>query len=295
MMPGLARAVAEPLPMPRARAFLFTGGEALAREDRFDPYELWYGSQCCGRWRDDAGNRLILGRVARRLPRSTMTSCRARASACGCATRRTRLIARARADQRMGGHLRGVPVYEPEALTLNRFALDRCWSIRAVRRARWSRLPAAAGRQCAFRSAGSQPCCTPPALRRRRCGATFEERFLAALALPSRLQKESGVEAAEVSVSRAGEKAHDQPNHPVRVEARRSVENYDDWWFAETDGFIILSDVHTEVGTSLIRELKETLPALRRAYERLVPPLTREPEVALCVVRGTRRLRALRR
>ena len=283
MMPGLARAVSEPLPMPRARAFLLTGGEALAREDRFDPYELWYGSQCCGRWRDDAGNRLILGRVAQRLPvfdddlvSRASFGLRLRDAAYEVDPRE-----RAQVNEWVATFA-GVPVYEPEALTLNRFALEEVLAypcgqagtlVYAFRPRRVGNAPSFGWFAAVLHAAGA-----PEAAVLR---AAFEARFLAALALPSRLQKESGVEAAEVSVLRAGEKAHDQPNHPVRVEARRSVENYDDWWFAETDGFIILSDVHTEVGTSLIRELKETLPALRRAYERLVPPLTREPEVAL--------------
>ena len=283
MMPGLARAVSEPLPMPRARAFLLTGGEALAREDRFDPYELWYGSQCCGRWRDAAGNRLILGRVAQRLPVFDDD-----------------LVSRASFDLRLRGTayevdpreraqinewvatFAGVPVYQPEALKINRFALEEVLAypcgeagtlVYAFRPRRVGNAPSPGWFAAVLHAAGA-----PDAAVLREA---FEEGFVAALALPSRLEKEEGVEATEVSVMRTGEKAPDQPNHPVRVEARRSVENYDDWWFAETDGYIILSDVHTEVGTSLIRDLKETLPALRRAYERLVPPLTREPEVAL--------------
>ena len=283
MMPGLARAVSEPLPMPRARAFLLTDGDMLAREDRFDPYELWYASQCCGRWRDDAGNRLIIGRVAQRLPvfEDELVS-RARF---GLRLRDAAYEVNPRERAQINewvATFAGVPVYEPEAVKLNRFALEEVLAypceetgtlVYAFRPRRVGNAPSAGWFAVVLHAVGAPD---EAALRE-----AFEEGFVAALALPSRLEKEKGVAATEVSVLRTGEKAPDQPNHPVRVEARRSVENYDDWWFAETDGYIILSDVHTEVGKSLIRELKETLPALRRAYARLVPPLTHEPEVAL--------------
>lgn len=59
------------------------------------------------------------------------------------------------------------------------------------------------------------------------------------------------------------------------------MENYADWWCAETEGYIILSDVHTDVGRAVVRDLQDTLPALRQAYAKLVPPLTRENDVAL--------------
>ncbi|HRR34129.1 MAG TPA: hypothetical protein P5026_08535 [Kiritimatiellia bacterium] len=283
MMPILERALAEPLPMARARAFLLTGGGALAREDRFDPYELWYGSQCCGRWRDQAGNRLILGCVAQRLPvfDDDLVSRETFGLRMRDAANEVNVRERAQVNEWVATFA-GVPVYEPEALKLNRFALEEVLAypcgeagtlVYAFRPRRVGNAPSHGWFAVVFHAVGA-----PDAAALRK---TFEEGFVAALAQPSRLNKEDGAEAAEVSVLRTGEKAPDLPNHPVRVEARRSVENYEDWWFAETDGYIILSDVHTEVGKSLINELKETLPALRRAYERLVPPLTREPEVAL--------------
>ena len=117
---------------------------------------------------------------------------------------------------------------------------------------------------------------------------TFEEQFIGQLSQPSRSSKDEGVESEELSTLRKGEKQPDQPNHPVRIEARKSIENYDTWWSSETDGYIILSDVATEVGKSVIRDLKDTMPALRLAYATLVPPLTQENEVSLIRLFQTR-------
>ena len=283
MMPCLARAKADPVPLPQANAYLLVGGETLAREDRFDPYELWYNTQCCARWHDPSGNRLIIGRVTHRLP--TFSEERVSRARFGAELADDAHLV----DPRNRLHINewvatfaGVQVYEPERLKLNGFSLDEVLAY---------------------------PCDTPGTLvyafRPRRVGnarnfdwfcvmlkapaekvdvlqALFEEQFLGQINLPSRLNKDEGAEAEEVSALRRGERLLvDEPAHPVRVEARKSVENYENWWFAETEGYIILSDIDTDIGRSLIRELQETLPAMWQAYAKLVPPLTRETEVAL--------------
>lgn len=45
-----------------------------------------------------------------------------------------------------------------------------------------------------------------------------------------------------------------------------------DWWFAETPEYIFLSDIRSNAGRALVRELQTDMPALREAFARLVPP-----------------------
>ena len=290
MLPNLARAKSEPLAMPQAHAYLLVGGEELAREDRFLPHELWYNSQCCARWHDPDGNRLIIGRATHRLPSFTEEH-----------------ISRRRfgieqdddanlVDPQNRSHVNewvatfvDAPVYEPETLKLNGVALDEVLFYPCAKPALlvYAFHPRRIGNTknfdwfCVTLQAPAET--NAEALRKQ-----FEELFLGQIALPPRTSRDEGVAAEEVSTLRKGEKAPDQPYHPVRVEARKSVENYDDWWFAETEGYIILSDVHTEVGKSVIRDLKDTLPALRQAFLALVPPLTRESDIALLRLFQTR-------
>ncbi|MDR2849496.1 MAG: hypothetical protein LBW77_03005 [Verrucomicrobiota bacterium] len=286
-MPLLEHAKAEPVPMPLARTFLSVG-EPLAREDRFDPYELWYGSECCARWIDPAGNRLVLGRVTHRLPDFPEESV-SRDLFFRVASASSNVVnprEREQVDEWVATFA-GVPVYEPESLKLNLFSLDSvlrypCGETNTLVYAfRPRRVGSGSAHDwfCVILSAAE----AEDPLERR---AAFEADFIARLGLPSRTSKDTGVAAEELSAD--GKDHPQQPEHPVVFEALKSIENYDDWWYAKTDGYVILSDVTTEVGKGVIEDLKVQLPALRRAYEKLVPPLARGGEPALLRLFQTR-------
>ena len=66
MFPTLRNAKANPVPPPEAHPYLLISTDTLSRQDLFAPYELWYALECCARWSDDSGNRLVIGRVAHR-------------------------------------------------------------------------------------------------------------------------------------------------------------------------------------------------------------------------------------
>lgn len=281
--PALDNAQADPLPLPQAFPFLLVGGDTLVREDRFEPFELWFGLQCCGRWRNARGQTLVLGRVASRLPLFSEEHVSRQGFAAALADDANQI------DPRNTEHVdewvatfSDAPVYEAEPLKLNAFTLDelRFYPTDSTNTLIYAFRPRQLGSAAApdwfcvrLQAPGEKD---PAALRAR-----FEEQFIGQLALPSRTSKNEGAEAEELDVSRKGMKSPDQPNHPVRLEARKSIENYDTWWYAETDGYIILSDVASEVGKSVIRDLQDTMPALRQAFARLVPPLTSENEVDL--------------
>ena len=283
MFPRLANAKAEPVPMPLAHAYLLAGSETLTREDRFDPYELWYNSECCARWRDPAGNKLVIGRIAHRLPGFSEKHV-SRASFGAEMEEDANLIDPKKQDQvnEWVATFVKAPIYKPETLKLNAFTLgdvlfypcgEKNTLVYAFRPRRVGNTQDFDWFCVTLQAPGEKD----PALLR----TSFEEAFIGQLERPPRSSKEEGVEAEEVSTVRRGEMAPDLPDHPVRVEGRKSVENYDDWWFAETEGYIILADVHTSVGESFIHDLQTALPILRQAYAKLVPPITRESEVSL--------------
>jgi hypothetical protein len=290
MFPCLANAKADPLPMPEATPYLLTDGEGWAREDRFSPFELWYGSQCCGRWSDPSGNRLVLGRMTRLLPAfESETVSRARFGAALAGDDHE-------LDPRNKKHVNewvatfvDTPVFEPERLKLNSFNLDDLLSYpcEATNTLVYAFRPRRIGNAKNF----DWFCVTlraPGAADFKALRAAFEEQFIGQLALPPRSSKDEGVESEELSTLRKGEKRPDLPNHPVRVEARKSIENYENWWHAETDGYIILSDVASDVGKSVIRDLQDKMPALRQAYGKLVPPFTLDTEISLMRLFQTR-------
>jgi len=289
-LPCLANAKADPLPMPEAHPFLMTGVDGLVREDRFAPSELWYGSQCCARWHDSAGNRLVLGRIVQLLP--SFSDDRVSRMRFNTALADDGNLV----DPRNRDHVNewvatfaDTPVYAPESLKLNRFSLDEVlrYPCDASNTLVYAFLPRRIGNSKNF----DWFCATlyaPGTVDLATLRATFEEQFIGQISQPSRSSKDEGEESEELVTLRKGEKQPDQPNHPVRIEARKSIENYEAWWYSETDGYIILSDVATEVGKSVIRDLKDKMPSLRQAYATLVPPLTQENEVSLIRLFQTR-------
>ena len=290
MFPGLANAKAEPLPMPEAHPYLMAGIDGLAREDRFDPFELWYNSQCCARWHDPAGNRLVIGRMTHLLP--SFENAAVSRARFGLAMADDSHVLDPRNDKQVNewvATFADTPVYEPEALKLNSFNLDDLlfFPCEATNTLVYAFRPSRTGNtknpDWFYVSLYAPGTLDFEALRK-----TFEESFIGQLSLPSRSEKDEGETSEELSIRRKGEKLPDQPNHPVRIEARKSIENYEAWWYAETDGYIILSDVATEVGKSVIRDVQEKLPALRKAYAKLVPPLTQENDVSLIRLFQTR-------
>ena len=283
MFPRLANAQAEPVPMPEAHAYLLTGEATLVREDRFAPYELWYNTECCARWRDPAGNKLIIGRIVHRLPVSPERHI-SRAEFGTELDDETNLIDPTKQDlvnEWVATFVKS-PVYKPEPLKLNAFTLKEVlyYPCGTNNMLVYAFRPRRVGNAKNF----DWFCVTlqaPGETDFERLRASFEEDFIGQVALPPRSAKDEGIEAEELTTERHGEKASELPDHPVRVEARKSVENYDDWWFAETEGYIIIADVHTSVGEAFIHDLQATLPAMRLAYAKLVPPITRENDVSL--------------
>ena len=283
MLPRLASAISEPIPPPQATPCLVEIDTALFREDRFNPAELWYNTQCCGRWRDPSSNQLIIGRATQIAPDFTEQEVSREQFATWVANDANQINPKQREQLNdwvtaFSGH----DVTTPQSIALNSFALEDVlfYPTDDPRLLIYAFHPRRVGNAvdlgwfCVILNTISTA--DPATLR-----ATFEENFIGKIGLPSGTSKNQIIETSKLSMLRRGEKPPDNPNHPVRVEARKSVENYDDWWFAETDGYIILSDVATDIGTAVIRELQDRIPTLLQAYARLLPPLTLEPQVAL--------------
>ena len=188
MMPRLAHAKGEPLPMPQAHAYLLVGGEALAREDRFDPHELWHTTQCCARWRDPAGNWLIIGRATHRLPSFSDEHVSRERFGIELEDDANRVDPKNRAHvNEWVATFVDTPVYEPEPLKLNGFTLDEVlyYPCDARDRLVYAFRPRRVGNTknldwfCVTLQA-------PGEADREALRKTFEERFIGYLALPTR-------------------------------------------------------------------------------------------------------------
>lgn len=54
-----------------------------------------------------------------------------------------------------------------------------------------------------------------------------------------------------------------------------------DWWFAETPEYIFLSDIRSATGKALVKELQATMPLLRGAFSKLIPPFETATDVSV--------------
>ena len=283
MFPTLRAAKADPVPLPEAFPYLLVSTDTLTRQDLFAPYELWYAQECCARWSDSAGNRLVIGRVAHRFVDAD-ESYVSRQSFAMLSTSTS-----AQVNPRDAEHVHtwvadfsGVAIGEAEKVKLNAFTLEEllffpCDAPNTLIYAFQPRRIGNASNPDWFGVVFE----SPDAPDFDELKAAFEENFLAKIALPSRTSKDTGAAAEELAVTKRDARPVDLPDHPVRVEARKSVENYDDWWIAETEGYVILSDVDSKTGKTFVSDLQDTMPPLKAAYLKLVPPLTREPDIAV--------------
>jgi len=115
----------------------------------------------------------------------------------------------------------------------------------------------------------------------------FEMQFLANVAaIPQTgAASSAGIQSKPLSALPANGKALavEIPDHPSRIAARKSIANMKDWWYAETPEYIFLSDIRSATGKALVKELQNTMPALRGAFAQLIPPF--DPATDVSVVR----------
>jgi hypothetical protein len=281
--PTLRNAKADPVPPPEATSYVRVGAETMTRVDLFSPYDLWYRQVCCARWFDLSGNRLILARMSHQLPeaneamvsRQTFDTLMASAEAAFSSSTEAPMKEWVEAFS-------GCKVYSPKGLSQSGVALNNVYYYPCdktnvlIYTFQPSQLEGSTNPDwfCVILE-------SPGARDFDKMKAQFEAQFIGKIEIPSRSSKDAGVVVEELAVAKKNTLPVDLPDHPIRLEARKSIENYDTWWIYETEGFVILSDVSSETGQPVVTELLKTMPVLKQAFIKLVPPLTREPDVAI--------------
>lgn len=287
-VPG--RSEPEPLPPNKVHTYTYTRGDETFKRDKFDPHELWYATQHAGQWRDEAGNLLILGKPTRLCPVFPDNEPH---------------VLREEFDAAMASPSSAFDPDSPESLTawVKSFAACTPKPVEPLRLQTFNLANAvffpvdeSSFLVYAFRVKTRKPtgqavpsdwfCAviriadgTPKTKVRR----DFESQFLINVtAAQTGVGAAAGVQPKALSVSPADKaKAVPIPDHPSRTAARKSVENMKDWWFAETPEYIFLSNIRSATGKNLVRELQATLPALRAAFAKIVPPYKTESDVSV--------------
>ncbi len=277
------------LPQPKTYTYTLTQGDTSSKQNRYDPHELWYAEQQCGQWRDSDDNTLTIGRVLNNPPVFNQQH-----------------VLREQYDATISS----TPTIDPEnegALKewVARFALCqpqgtetlKISSNFALSNAMF--LPVNDGgplvylfqvkiRTPAGQLIPSEWFCAVVHIKDgsdpEKVRKTFESQFLAKVAAAPRTYTttKADISSKELKTSRTGSSTK-IPDSPAREAARKSIANMNDWWYAETQEYIFLSDIRSSAGKSLVREMQHSMPYLRKAFTTLVPPF--EPLTDASVVR----------
>jgi len=288
----------EPLPQFKTYTYTFTRGEESFKRDLFDPYELWYATQHAGQWRDGDGNVLILGHPTHQFP---------------AIDTQMKHVARDDFDKAVAEPANVFDPASAEALTAWVKAFSACTPKTPEPLRTGFNLASAvffpaeesATLVYAFRvktrkpngaSAPSDWFCAVIKIAdgtlKSKVRKDFETQFLAnvtsvpqtgAFALTGVQPKSLTASPASVKTPPAG-----IPDHPSRTAARKSIANMKDWWFAETPEYIFLSDIRSAAGKALVKELQATMPVLRAAFAKLIPPFETATDVSVVRIYETR-------
>lgn len=279
-IPMMNRARGLPLEPPRTHTYLpVRTSDSLTREDRFSPFELWYNDQHEARWQDEDGNAITIATVKCEFPdfpinpqtddyrHVKLDDFRAE-----CA--RAKWSISSRDLKKLQGWVADfVPakIFAPERLDINSHALETL--LRFPNDGNlliYVFLPKSAGKSSSRRwiAVIAEP-------EKNNCGNAgreqFEKKFLGGI---KPVAKSDDRKKAETERSLKLEKGAKNtfPYHPVREAAKKSILHHGDWWNYETEGYIVLSDLYSGIGKSVMRDLSEYLPPFRKILQKLLPP-----------------------
>lgn len=279
-MPFLRYAKAEPVPPPETTAFLLATGRTTTREDLFDPDDLWFNQECCARWVNDAGQSLIVARIAHRpLPNTGEGITRAAFKAALSMPSSQIAVSNAShlkewveryvgATVASGEHVKGTSFDLEEVLY---FPCDLTNTLIYAFRPQNSETTSAKTWFCAIYQASD-------VRNLEDFRSDFEANFLTQIKTKT-ARKGDAVSALAVTAKTPPNV--DRPDDPIRLEARKSIENYADWWIYEVNGYVILSDVDPDTGKTLVNALRANLPILQKAYAMLAPPFSGDHDISV--------------
>ncbi len=270
-----------PLPSPKSFHYIFTRGEEKWEEELFDPVEIWFQSQHAGRWTDEDGNTLTLAAVTQYLPRDFP---------------REHVSPEAYEQALSDPKNQPPPAWKPDSLV--RWARDFIGTeVEAVS----VRNPSLHLRKTIrFKLPGEPPTriayAVHPILDRTVARETGNPWIMAVVDLGEGVNTATGratiehtllgsIRTLSASTYLNGGKRNSSmqsDNHSgktseayerSRAAAIRSIQNMDNWWYAETEHYIVLSDL-TSRHRPMIKELQDNIEILRSAYAKLIPPIT---------------------
>jgi hypothetical protein len=281
-----------PLPPPTIHTYQMTQDQQTRTQDRYAPEDLWSRSQVAGHWVDENGNELLLAAVTSPLPQGFTSVHVTREeyekrrdeqpapAAEWSAEDLTRWI-RAFTGAR-DAKVESIPSPTTRLRNLASVTLEGSARVPYAYLFRLSRT--AAGQQKAplhwfFLMVVPEPSIAPEKVRK-----ALSEEFLPSVTVSSETPRsgETGPSSRFQNAPGPGQTAKSPEFLASRKQVAESIRNMQDWWFVETENYIILSNLRARY-RPMVRQLQEDIEFLRNAYEQILPP--RKPISAVSVIR----------
>ena len=273
---------ATPTPLAPAKTYTYTfrSGDKTWKEEMHSPHELWVRSQHSGRWVDEDGNALVMASIRCPLPgpferehvtRETYDKAVAAARET-CPTWDASTITKWIVDftGATGAKSQNVTGRYFKLKNLVRFTLDGKSPNNLAYAFRVNRSPTASGdRSDEWMLALFE---VNPDIPAGNARTTIEDSFFGKLTTSSVSASRNSSRSNSFQAARpapAGDRS------PQFLESKRvavdSIRNMKDWWHAETDNYVLLSNLGPRHRV-MAKDLQHNIEFLRSAYEALLPP-----------------------
>lgn len=269
-IPLPARAQALPLPPVQTYDYTLRRGDQTWKEERFEPFALWYASQHVAQWQDAEGNSFRLGVLSAVLPTTFAEKHVTRehyaqiaaSAASGVDHVDAQVAHRWMLD--FAGQRVAAPV--PLSSVNARFAALLRFDATDPRvHAYLFRFDRSRAGQAHMTNAWFGLVATTVGADPARDRAAVERELLGRMGPTSRFENRPG--AARLPSANAASPA--VRAHPTREAAHRSVAHLADWWALDSDDYVVLSN--HRAAERFAQDLLEDLQAARGLYARLVP------------------------
>lgn len=287
-LPVLQGATQEPLKTPEVAVYEFRQGQETWLEERYSAEELWFGTQHIGTWRDDSGNVQQLARCTTILPNEYLGTDVLQTGFDFIISNEAEKISNNRFINVKHSLVRWLYCYSGLEVVGN--PIDVKFGNQRLVEAYKYQVKASNYYVCFFRLDKRYP----------GQGLAPENWFCVLVSSSYTITNETDRYIQENlirKISAVGKSStspypvtqnrsrviKEYPYSPVRERAKKSIEALNDWWYMESDNFIMLSN-HTRAERAA-EEILNELELLRSYYIELFPPFDGVEKMDVGVVR----------
>lgn len=283
-----------PLPPPTVYTYTFTKGNTSWKTNMYSPFELWQQSQHAGKWVDPNSNTLVIATITQPLPKGfagehvVKKDYEKKIAGAGISPEKWT----AKELSQWVADFTGAKSAHVQAMHHN-FNLKNLVKFRLEgepnkRMAYAFRLnPSASGQYNAVPTWFFVLLDVNPSLDPAKAQKTIYEKFFTAVTTSRTSKKQVKGPSEEFQQEHLLSLAERSPEFLAgRRQVANSIRNMKDWWFVETENYIILSNLGTRYRI-MVKELQSHIECLRTAYEQLIPPRKEIRDVSVIRVFAT--------